>query len=227
MQGFDWRRVLIGAAPWTFLLEVLVRLMVVYFVLVIVVRLLGKRLSGRIGNVELAVMLALGAIVAVPIQDPVRGVVPGLLLLVMLLALQWAWNAIGARHPTFERATQNTVSLLVADGVVALDQLREARISVSQLFAVLRSQGLNQLGEARRVYLEAYGCFSVFRQDPPRPGLPLTPSWDRAQAANLQNAPGVLSCGGCGTLRSETPNVEASSPCPTCQAHAWVPAVKA
>ena len=154
MQSFDWHRILLGVAPWSFLLEVLLRLLVVYLVLVLVVRLLGKRLSGRIGNVELAVMLALGAIVAVPIQDPVRGVLPGLLLLVVLLALQRGSSALGARHPTFEQATQGSVSLLVVDGVLALPELRRARISVNQVLAVLRSQGLSQVPAIRHLHFQ-------------------------------------------------------------------------
>ena len=44
------RRLLIGEAPWRFLLEVLLRVAIVYLALVAVMRLFGKRLSGHIGN---------------------------------------------------------------------------------------------------------------------------------------------------------------------------------
>jgi uncharacterized membrane protein YcaP (DUF421 family) len=221
VKSFDWQRLLMGDAPWSFLLEVLLRLLIVYLVLVVVVRLLGKRLSGRVGNLELGVMLALGAIVAVPIQDPVRGVLPGLVLLVCLLGLQRGLSALGARHATIERATQNSASLLVADGVLALEQLKNARVSVGELFSVLRNQGLSQLGQARRVYLEAYGQFSILRQEPARAGLALTPGWDRSQAASLEKAPGVLACSNCGALG----HGDSEAVCPRCQARAWVPAV--
>jgi len=226
MKSFDWHRLLLGIAPWSFLLEVLLRLVLVYLVLVVVVRLFGKRLSGRIGNLELAVMLALGAAVAVPIQDPVRGILPGLVLLVCLLALQRGLGALGVRHPTVERATQNGPSVLVADGVLALDELRRASISVGQLFAVLRSQGLTQLGEARRVYLEAYGCFSVLRQEPPREGLSLVPSWDAERLRTNEEPGGTWACSSCGTLRSADGGDSAGHDCPHCHTRAWVPAVE-
>ena len=158
---FDWARLLVGKAPWSFLLEVLLRVAVVYVVLVVVMRLFGKRLSGHIGNLELAVVLVLGAILGAALQDPARGVLTGIVLLLGLLAVQRILSTIGAHHQTFEHVTQNGASLLVANGVLNLKELRAASISAGQLFAVLRSQGLRHLGQTRRVYLEAYGCFSV------------------------------------------------------------------
>jgi uncharacterized membrane protein YcaP (DUF421 family) len=219
-----WQRLLLGSAPWAFLLEVLVRLTVVYVVLVLVVRLLGKRFSGRIGNLELAVMIALGAIVSVPIQDPTRGVLPGLVLLVCLLGVQRGLSALGVRYPRVEQLTQNRVSMLVADGKLQLDEMRAASISAEQLFAVLRSQGLRQLGEARRVYLEAYGCFSVYRQAPARDGLSLAPEWDQTALARLPKAQAARACQACGRVQ---PNRDAASgdACRRCGAKRWVDAI--
>lgn len=223
MKSFDWQYLLLGVAPWSSLLELGLRVLAVYVVLVVAVRFLGKRQSGQISNQELAVMLTLGAIVAVAIHDPLRGVLPGLALLVCLLGLHRGVSALAASHPALERATQGGASLLVADGVLALERLRDARISVEQLFTVLRSQGLTQLGQARRVYLEAYGCFSVFRQEPARAGLSLSPSWDAGQANGMKKADGVWACSSCGTLGS-APDSSAAT-CPKCHTRAWVPAI--
>jgi uncharacterized membrane protein YcaP (DUF421 family) len=118
-------------------------------VLVIVVRLFGKRLSGHLGNQELAVMIALGAIVSVPFQDPTRGVLPGLVLLTCLLILQRGLSALGVRYTRIEETTQNRVSRLVVDGRLERAAMRGASVSVEQLFAVLRSQGIEQLRSRR------------------------------------------------------------------------------
>jgi uncharacterized membrane protein YcaP (DUF421 family) len=219
MKAFDWHRILLGVAPWSFLLEVALRVLTVYLVLVLTVRLLGKRMSGHIGNLELAVMLALGAIVAVPFQDPMRGVLPSLVLLTCLLALQRGLSALGARHAGIERALQNCPSLLVADGVLTLDGLRDANVSADQLFAVLRSQGVGQLGEIKRVYLEAYGCFSLFRQEPAQPGLSIAPSWDEALRGAQDKADGVV--------RARAAPDSGAPSCANCRTRHWVEAVKA
>ena len=225
-SGFDWHRLLIGEAPWSFLLEVMLRIALVYLTLVIVVRLFGKRLSGHIGNLELAVVLVLGAIVGAALQDPARGVIPAVALLVGLLILQRSLSGIGARHPTFEKVIQNGASLLIADGVIDLAELRSANIPVGQLFATLRSQGLRHLGQTRRVYLEAYGCFSVLRQSPPRSGLSISPSWDTGGPQQVEKVEGLLACSSCGTVRSVSEVTDNSPSCPNCQTRAWVTAVQ-
>jgi uncharacterized membrane protein YcaP (DUF421 family) len=62
----DWKRILFGTAPASFLLEVLARTAVMYVALLVVLRLLGKRMSGQITILEMAILISLGAIVSVP-----------------------------------------------------------------------------------------------------------------------------------------------------------------
>jgi uncharacterized membrane protein YcaP (DUF421 family)/ribosomal protein L40E len=221
--GMDWHRLLVGNAPWAFLLEVVVRILFVYLVLVLVVRLLGKRLSGHIGNLDLAVMLAIGAIVSVPFQDPMRGVLPGVVLLCCLLVLQRGVSALGVRSRRIEDMTQKHSTVLVADGVLVLEQMRAAGISPRQLFSVLRGQGLRHLGQARRVYLEAYGLFSVFRQQPAKPGLSVAPAWDQALDEGWERAADSVACRRCGAVERSRDPSEAQVPCRRCGANAWSP----
>jgi uncharacterized membrane protein YcaP (DUF421 family) len=77
----DIQRILFGQAPPQFLLEVFIRTVVIYISLLFIVRLLGKRMSGQLTIMEMAVMLTLGAIVSVPMQMPDRGLLQGALLL--------------------------------------------------------------------------------------------------------------------------------------------------
>jgi uncharacterized membrane protein YcaP (DUF421 family) len=222
----DWHRLLIGDAPWAFLLEVVIRILFVYSVLVLVVRLLGKRLSGHVGNLELAVMLAIGAIVSVPFQDPMRGVLPGVVLLCCLLALQRGLSALGVRYRAVEEATHKHATLLVADGELVLKEMQAASISTPQLFSVLRGKGLRHLGQARRVYLEPYGCFSVFRQEPAKPGLSLAPAWDQALDEGLPRAPESVACSRCGAVRSSRDRSSSPAVCDRCGAIAWLPPLR-
>lgn len=84
----DIYRILFGEAPVQFLLEVLIRTIIIYCILLVVIRLLGKRMSGQLTSIEMAVMLTLGAIVSVPMQDPARGLLQGVLLLALVLIFQ-------------------------------------------------------------------------------------------------------------------------------------------
>jgi hypothetical protein len=52
-SALDWKRILIGAAPLGLALEVLVRMAVAYSLLVVLVLLLGMRMSGQVATLEL------------------------------------------------------------------------------------------------------------------------------------------------------------------------------
>lgn len=70
IQPWDWQRIFLGEAPPEFLVEILIRTLIIYIALMIIVRLMGKRMGGQLTISELAVMVTLGAIVAPAMQIP-------------------------------------------------------------------------------------------------------------------------------------------------------------
>src|SRR5438128_1451394 len=152
-----WKRLIIGTAPFGFALELLFRAGVVYVFLTLAVRVLGKRMCGQVTNLELGVMMTLGAIVAVPIELPERGIVTGLVLLAVIVALQRGLGEIETRSARAASALVGPMSPLVKDGVLVPAELKRARISQQQLLSILREQHIRHLGQIERVYLERYG----------------------------------------------------------------------
>ncbi|UEG51699.1 DUF421 domain-containing protein [Mucilaginibacter daejeonensis] len=202
----DLSRILFGQAPPEFLLEVALRTLITYFFLLIMVNLLGKRMSGQLTVMEMAVMLTLGAIVSVPMQTPDRGILQGLLLLLCAVGFQRGVSYLGYRSHWIENVTQGKPSLLVSNGVLKVDQLREERISRQQLFAEMRSEGIFNLGAVDRVYLEACGLLSIYKLNSPRAGLPLYSPDDEAgddgETVATQNAQGIQVCISCGAVKA-------------------------
>src|SRR5689334_7147777 len=133
----DWKRILFGNAPLEFLLEVLIRSVFIYCFLLIIIRLLGKRMSSQLTITELAVMLTLGAIVSVPMQMPERGILQGMELLVLILLFERGLTWLIYKNKKIEELTQGKMSLLVKDGVLQLGEVKKLNISHEQLFAVL------------------------------------------------------------------------------------------
>jgi len=214
-----WKRILIGKAPFEFALEVLLRTIVVYLFLLAAVRLLGKRMSGQVTNLELGVMLTLGAIVSVPMELPERGIVPGLFLLCCIVLLQRAFSELEARSQRAARILIGETSLLVCDGVISPRALARAHLSQQQLLSVLRVQHVRHLGEVERVYLEACGAFSVLRREQPQPGLSLLTSPGTA-ARDGSGLP--LVCSYCG---NPAPSGDPGARCQNCMHTGWIEAV--
>jgi uncharacterized membrane protein YcaP (DUF421 family) len=224
MRLLAWNRLLLGNAPAGFLLELVVRVAVIYSVLLVLVRLLGKRMSGQVSNLELAVMMVLGAIVSPPFQMPERGMLPALVLLGGVLILHQGLTQLGARSRRAEEVTQGRPTLLLEDGRLHSDALHKAGLSNDQLFAVLRTHSVTHLGELKRVYFEACGEFSLLRASEPKPGLSVQPESDeRLQAASAKGG-GAWACRRCGHVVSEK---NRASRCEHCGSDTWAEAVVA
>jgi uncharacterized membrane protein YcaP (DUF421 family) len=218
----DIKRILIGNAPPEFLLEVLLRSVCVYLVVLIVVRLLGKRMSGQVTITEMAVFIMLGAIIGSPMQIPDRGIVMGIVILLCTLLFVRLVNRLNCKNENLEKVTQGQVKMLVKNGVLQLDRMAEDRISPAQLFARLREQEIYQLGEVKRVYLEASGTFSIYKNEKSTAGLAVFPPDDQEVLQQFEHGVGGLkACKHCGKVSAAETKV-----CPVCHKNEFTAAVQ-
>jgi uncharacterized membrane protein YcaP (DUF421 family) len=217
----DWQRILLGNAPLEFLLEAALRTLLVYLLLVLAMRLLGKRMNAQLTVAELSVMIMLGGIVSVPMQIPDRGILHGALVLGCLVGMYRVVNYLAYKYRKVELLTQGDLEIIVADGVLDLAAMERTKLSRPQLFANLRAANIEQLGQVKRAYLEASGDFSIFPQEPPQPGLSVLPSKDTAIGQAIPAAEGVV-CAHCGHLE---PAGRPATACPRCGSKQWINAV--
>lgn len=218
----DWHRILIGEAPNDFMWEVLFRSIIIYFLMLVVVRLLGKRMSGQLTLTEMSVMLTMGAIISPSLQAPDRGILLGVLAMICTLSFQRGTTWLAFRNKGFEHATQSETTMLVKDGVLQLGNLADTRVSRQQIFAQLRGQSIYKLSQVKRLYLEAQGDFSLYEAEAETPGLSTLPP-DDADIHTIQPcADQTMACISCGnTVKADQQQV----PCPVCKKQDWTTAV--
>lgn len=220
----DWHRILFGAAPASFLLEVLLRTVIMYLILLFILRMMGKRMGGQLTISELAVMVTLGAIICVPMQIPDRGVLQGLFVILCALVFQRGFTWLGFSSGKWETILQGKESVLVKDGVIVVDELEKANISRQQLYGLLRSQDIYNLGEVERIYAEACGIFSVYKAEQPKPGLSLFPPLDQGvHDVQIATDEHIMVCRMCGNTADEGAPKDAD--CKNCGCGDWEVAV--
>jgi uncharacterized membrane protein YcaP (DUF421 family) len=218
----DWQRLLLGQAPLEFLLEAALRTLIVYLVLLLAMRLLGKRMNAQLTVAELSVMIMLGGIVSVPMQIPDRGILQGALVLACMVVLYRGINYLAFKYKKVEYLTQGDLEIVVVDGELDLAAMARTRLSREQLFANLRAANIEQLGQVKRAYLEASGEFSIYQQEPPRPGLSVLPAKDSAIRQAEPTDATQPTCQRCG---HPEPASRLPAKCPRCGATQWAPAV--
>lgn len=219
----DWARILVGEVPGSFYIEALIRVAFIYLLLLASMRLMGNRMGAVLTRNEMTAMIALAAANGVALMAPDRGLLPVVVVAAIVISYQRliAWYAL--RHPRFESAVLDDMSVLVEDGRLNLDQLAESVLSREQLLAQLRSKSIRNLGAVQRAYQEACGTFSLITFAEPRPGLSILPLADAAFREEQEKAPSQFACGSCGHLL-HSPQLPAG-PCPRCQQQQWQPAV--
>jgi uncharacterized membrane protein YcaP (DUF421 family) len=221
----DYLRILMGEVPWSFLLECAIRLVAMYLLLLLGLRLMGKRMAGQISRTELAGLVSMAVSIGIPLLSPDRGLLApvaiiGTVVLLHRLVTHWA-----ARHRSAEQLLQGTVTTVLVDGVLQLATMERVVLSQERLFAQLRSESLEHLGQVRRLYMEANGTFSMVEADDPKPGLSIIPGWDKDFRKVQPAVAGQFSCLKCGQIAESAQ--KPTTPCPTCQAQEWEPAVTA
>lgn len=216
-------RWLMGEAPWSFALEVLLRFAIIYLALLLVLRLMGRRFAGQLSIVELAIMVMLGAAIGPPLQTPEKGILPTVALLVTLFACFRLLAWITFRSHKIEILSQGDATMLVQEGRLALEHLRHAELSRARIFSELRALDVQHLGELRRAWLEPSGRISLLRYSQPRAGLWILPHQSEAFDKRIL-VESRYACGQCGYVVEQQGEPEQA--CRYCQHSHWERAVK-
>ncbi len=217
---WDLERILLGDVPLEFYIELAIRALFVYLIITFGMRLMGKRISSDLTRSELAAVATMAAATGLIILAPDRGMLPPLVVLFVLIVIKWAVHKLTYRFPKTEDTTEGSMSTLVTDGVMQLQEMKKTRISAEQLFSQLRGGGIRQLGAVRRLYMEANGSFTVIKNEEPVPGLAVIPAWDSELLARFRKVEEAQVCKICGT-----PVILPGGACKTCGSTAFTPAV--
>src|SRR3982750_2212248 len=118
----DWMRILIGEVPSSFFIELFIRAFIVYLILMISMRAMGKRMSSQLGRNELAALVSLAAAVGIPMMAPDRGILPAVVIAFILIAVQRMIARRAAGNEKFENFSQGRVSSLINDGILDMKE---------------------------------------------------------------------------------------------------------
>jgi uncharacterized membrane protein YcaP (DUF421 family) len=219
----DIQRILVGEVPLHFYLEVIFRVAIIYLVLMVSMRLMGKRMSSQLSRNEMAAVASLAAAVGIPLMNPDRGLLPAVVIAVVIIAYQTIIARKASVNKKFESVTQDEYNMLVKDGVLNTNAMVLTKISRERLFSQLRSESISHLGMVRRLYFEAGGTFSLLNTTEPKPGLSVLPEWDQQLSSEMHVLTDVQLCHYCGNHRPLESTDDTL--CENCKHHTWVRAV--
>jgi len=141
--------------------NIALRAAVIYVVVLIGLRLAGKRELGQMTVFDLVVLLLLANAVQNAMVGPDTSLVGGVLAAVVLLVVNGAVARLRLRWPRLRRMVEGSPTLLVLHGKVIVDHLRREGMDQETLEAALREHGVAELGDVEMAALEIDGSISV------------------------------------------------------------------
>lgn len=152
---------------WDGLVRVAVVGILAYAGLVLLLRVSGKRTLSKMNAFDLVVTVALGSTLATILLSSAVALAEGLLAFALLIFLQFAVTWLSTRTATVRRLVKNEPRLMVYEGKLLSDALRAERMTVEEIEAALRQQGMADLEDVGAAVLETDGSVTVV----PRSGL--------------------------------------------------------
>ena len=147
--------------------EIVVRTANVYFFLVLILRVSGKREVGQMSILELIVILIISDAVQNSMVGENSTLWGGLVAVLTLLALDFGLKALSSRSRRVRRVVEGEPRLLIRDGRLLDKALREEGVEPEQVRAAVRSQGIARVEDVRLAVLEIDGSISVIPMTPP------------------------------------------------------------
>ena len=133
---------------------VLIRTVVLYLLIIVGIRLLGKRQVGELEPSELTLALIIADLASVPMQDNGIPLLSGLIPIVILLAVATILSVLSAKSIRFRALLCGRPSVVIQDGLVLEQELRKNRLTVDELMEELRIQGYTDFQAIKFAILE-------------------------------------------------------------------------
>jgi uncharacterized membrane protein YcaP (DUF421 family) len=152
------------------LLQIALRTGVIYLLVLIGVRLSGKREVGQMTPFDLTLLLLLSNSVQNAMTGPDTSVLGGAIAASTLLLLNYFVADLAGANRRFRKLIEGEPSLLVHDGVVIQSHMARERVSMDELHRALREHGINSCDQVALAVLEVDGSISCLKYDEINPG---------------------------------------------------------
>lgn len=146
-------------------IDIILRTLIFFILLIILIRLLGKREVGEISVFDLVVLLLVADIATMAITSGWETVIPGMLSLLTLLILQKFFAYISLRFPKVRRVIDYSPSVIIYDGKLNIKEMNKQKYTVDDLVTQARDKGVMNLNEINMAILESTGQLSIFKKE--------------------------------------------------------------
>jgi len=151
------------------MITAVIRTVILYLLIIVGIRLMGKRQIGQLEPSELVLSLLIADLAAVPMQDFGIPLIMGMIPILTLLCLSTILSVLTVKSIRFRALLCSRPSIVVQDGKVLSREMVKNRFTVDELMEELRVAGVTDLASVKYAVLETTGRISVVLKAEERP----------------------------------------------------------
>jgi len=221
---FDWDRLLFNELPGEFLFEVIFRSAIMFTILLLTLKLTGKRGVKQLSIFETVIIIALGSAAGDPMFYEDVGILPAMVVFSVIILMYRFVTWLTGKSKKFEEFMEGKTECLISDGKFSISTFEKESLAQDEFFAELRLRSIEHLGQVKFAYLETSGEVSVFyyEDEDVLPGLPIVPQLFLNKSKKIP-AEGLYSCTFCGNTEVQKTG---TATCKVCNRTEWVEAIK-
>lgn len=207
----------------SFAAEIGLRTLVMFTVILLFLRLSGKKGVRQLSIFEVAIVIGLGSAAGDPMSNEQNAIVPALIVFGTILLFYRFITWLASKSERFESALEGDSLYVIEEGRFVLnnDQTGYAK---DEFFSEMRQQSIEHVGQVRTAILETNGAVSFFfyPDDEVKPGLPVLPKAFNQRTKQVAYD-GLFACTTCAEVQSLG---RGRHDCPRCHQNEWVAAIE-
>ena len=147
------------------LLDIVIRTTIIYVIVLIGMRVAGKRQVGQMTPFDLVLLLLIANAVQNAMTGPDTSLLGGLVAAGTLLILNVVISRLVLHNRLFRNLVEGEPTLLIHSGKVIRSHLEQEKIGEGELRQALREHGVATIDEVQGAVLEIDGSISVIKKD--------------------------------------------------------------
>ena len=139
----------------------IIRTIILYFIVLCVVRLMGKRQIGELQPSELVITLLLSEIIAMPMEDNDIPLISTVVPVMLLVAFEIITSAASMKSLKFRFLVQGHPIIIIRDGELQQKEMKKLRLTIDDILEALRQKDIFDISLVSYAIIETNGKMSV------------------------------------------------------------------
>lgn len=219
----NWSEILFGTEDASFMLDVIIRTFLMIIIIILALRVLGKRGVKQLSIFELVVIISFGTAAGDPMIYKEVGIVTAVVSFVVVIIVYKILIYLMGKFSKLEKLMEDEPICVIENGKFCMQNFKKENLGSYELFSVLRMNGVSQLGQVQYAIEEISGELSVFflEDQQVQYGLPILPQELERKVTEFKKET-YYSCLLCGHTVFNVNHMNGS--CEVCDSTEWLEA---